>query len=80
MRLVNYSWIVVQLDELVHNGTENVAPIMMASVSHPNGIYKLEDDTLSIESDGRSNISVSLVIGGDNAMPSVGARVSAVEG
>jgi hypothetical protein len=66
--------------ELVHNGTKRVTPIMMASVSHPNGIYKLKDDTLSIAFDGRSDISVSLAIGRDNAMPAASARVSAVEG
>jgi hypothetical protein len=66
--------------EFVHNGTENVAPITMASVSHPSGVYDLEDGTLSIEFDGRSNIPVSLVVGGDNAMPAASARVSAVEG
>ena len=66
--------------EFVHNGTENVAPITMASVSHPNVIYRLQNDTLSIAFDGRFDISVSLVIGGDNAMPAASARVSAVEG
>ncbi|KAH8635950.1 hypothetical protein IG631_07784 [Alternaria alternata] len=66
--------------EFVHNGTERVAPIMMASVSHPSGVYDLEDDTLSIASDGRSDVPVSLMIGGDNAMPAASARVSAVEG
>jgi hypothetical protein len=66
--------------EFVHNGTESVAPITMASVSHPNVIYRLQNDTLSIAFDGRFDISVSLVIGGDNAMPAASARVSAVEG
>ena len=64
----------------VHNGTENVAPIMMASVSHPSCVCDLEDDTPNIEFDGRSDISVSLVVGRDNAMPAASARVSAVEG
>jgi hypothetical protein len=53
---------------------------MMASVSHPSGVCDLKDDTLSIEFDGRSDISVSLVVGRDNAMPAASARVSAVEG
>jgi hypothetical protein len=66
--------------ELVHNGTERVAPIVMALVSHPSGVCDLKDDTLSIEFDGRSDISVSLVVGRDNAMPAASARVSAVEG
>ena len=66
--------------DFVHNGTESVAPITMASVSHPNVIYRLQNDTLSIAFDGRFDISVSLVIGGDNAMPAASARVSAVEG
>ena len=66
--------------EFVHNGTERVAPIVMALVSHPSGVCDLKDDTLSIEFDGRSDISVSLVVGRDNAMPAASARVSAVEG
>lgn len=66
--------------ELVHNGTERVAPIVMASVSHPSGVCDLKDDAPSIEFDGRSDISVSLVVGRDNAMPAASARVSPVEG
>jgi hypothetical protein len=66
--------------DFVHNGTESVAPIMMTSVSHLSGMYNLRDDALSIEFDGRSDISVLLVVGRDNAMPAASARVSAVEG